>query len=216
MIARVLAASPLIPDGDQAQQWAEEELSNPAYDAAEPTWFDRLAAWVVNTVVDLFTGKTFQQWGWDGTAALITLSILVTLLVIGLVIWGVPRVRARARGDESPLELFGEVEHRSISQLRRLAEEYADNGDWDNAIVFRFRALARAAVEQELATVVPGLTAQAFARAIAQTAPTIGADVADAADTFDDVRYLRRSGTQQMYERIVRADEHVDEARVPA
>src|SRR5690606_4238831 len=82
-----------VPDGDEARRWAEEELANPRYAEAKPTWFDLLARDIGRFFFDLFTADAA---GNAGPAALIVVSIvIIAALITALIVWGRPR-RSRA------------------------------------------------------------------------------------------------------------------------
>ena len=53
----------------------------------------------------------------------------------------------------------------------------------------------------------------AFARAAARAFPSYAAALESAAAAFDDVRYLRRPGTEELYRRIAAVDDSVTAAR---
>lgn len=203
VIAAVLAAAPLLPDPDDARDWARRELSDPAYAAAEPTPLDRIARAVGEALARLFDPQL--SGGWGTAASVIVTVVVVAVILSALLIWGRPRSRARVRAAAAPL--FGETDARSAAQLRADAAAEAARGDWDAAVVLRFRALARALAERVLVDPAPGTTAQGFARSAAAVFPARRDALADAAATFDDVRYLRRPATRDAYERVAALDD---------
>jgi hypothetical protein len=77
----------------------------------------------------------------------------------------------------------------------------------------RFRALARGLAERGIVDVPPGTTVHGFARSAGVVFPNTAADLDDAAAAFDDVRYLRRPGTEALYRRIAGTDDAVATAR---
>jgi hypothetical protein len=79
--------------------------------------------------------------------------------------------------------------------------------------VMRVRAIARACVERGVVAVPPGATVHTFARAATRAFPDSGAALNDAADTFDDVRYLRRPGTSDSYRQIAATDDAIARTR---
>jgi hypothetical protein len=200
--AAVLTAVPLLPTPEEAQEWARRELSDPVYARAEPTFLDRAARAVFDAIVRLLNPDL--SGGWGPAAAVVTTVVVVALLVAALLIWGVPRARARADGS---VAVFGAVEHRTAAQLRADAAEAASRSDWDAAVVLRFRALAVALGERVLVTTTPGTTAQAFARQAARVFPAHADALRDAASGFDDVRYLRRPGTGALYDDVAGLDD---------
>lgn len=202
----------LIPDGDEARRWAEEELANPRYADAEPTWFDLLARDIARFLVDLFSGDNGAA---AGPTALIVVSLIVVgALVVALIIWGRPR-RARAvrRRDTG---LLGADDDRTAAELRADAERSARGGDWDEATILRFRALARGLLERDIIDPSPGATAQAIAREVGSVFADESAAVRSAALSFDDVRYLRHPSDAERYAAIAATDDRLSARRLEA
>lgn len=201
-----------IPDGDEARRWAEEELANPRYADAKPTWFDRIAREIGHFIVDLFSQDTGAN---AGPLGLIIVSVvIVAALVAALIFWGRPRsARAvrRARKD-----LLGERDDRSAAQLRAEAERSARAGDWDTATILRFRALARGLLERDLIDPAPGATAQAIAREAATVFPVEADAVRRAATAFDDVRYLQHPSDAERYQDLAATDDRLGALRLEA
>jgi hypothetical protein len=201
---------PLLPDADQAREWAERELADPAYRAAEPTVFDRAARAVRDFIDGLFTAPLSGDWGpW----AFVVLAVLVVAaIVVGLLIWGRPRTSVRARPPARAV--FDVDDGRSAAELRADAATAADRADWDEAIVLRFRAFARGLTERGIVDPPPGATARAFARSAGQALPALDAAAARSAAAFDDVRYLGRAGTAAAYDLVRRLDDDAVRSRV--
>lgn len=199
------AVPPLTPDGDEAREWAEQELSDPVYDIAEPTPFDRIARAVGDFFQSLFSPEISP--GWGSAIAVVAAIVVVVIIVAAFLVWGMPRSTRRAAGA-SPL-LFGESEHRSAAQLRSAASAHARAAEWEAAIVLRFRAVARGCVERGVVDPPPGTTVHAFARAAGRVFPALAGQLERSADAFDDVRYLRRPGTQELYRLVADTDDAV-------
>lgn len=196
---------PLTPDGDQARRWAEHELSDPAYAAAHPTPIDRIARAVQDFFTNLLNSSVddaFGLWLAVGVAAVLLAAIVVAVVLSG-------RSRLSRKATNPALDLFGETETRTAAQLRRAAASAAARGDVDEAVVLRFRALARGLVERGAVELVPGATVHTFARRAAEVFPAQQAGLDAAARTFDDVRYLRRAAVTADYDVVVRADDDV-------
>lgn len=199
---------PYAPDGDEARRAAEQELQNPGYADATPTWFDYLAEDVAEFINGLFSPDAGQQLG--STALIIVSVVIVAALITVLILWGRPRAprRVKRRGAE----LLGERDDRSAAQLRADAERSAQDGDWDAATVLRFRALARGLLERDIINPSPGATAQAIAREAAIEFSAHHGALTDAAGSFDRVRYLRHPATEANYRDLVATDERVARA----
>ena len=206
MIRREL---PLIPDGDEAREWAERELARPVYAEAEPTPLDRIARAVAEFFESLFDSEL--PGGWGGPLALVIGLLIAGIIIAAFFIWGRPRVSPRS--SPFPLDLFGEDERRSAAELRRAAGAEAAAGRWNEAIVLRFRSLARGVAERGILEPAPGATVHAFARQAARAFPSEEGRLDAAASAFDDVRYLRRPGTSELYGRVAAADDALVAAR---
>ncbi|WP_341945751.1 DUF4129 domain-containing protein [Microbacterium sp. LWH11-1.2] len=201
-----------VPDGDEARRWAEEELSNPRYADAKPTWFDLVARDIGRFIADLFTSDNGANVGpW---ALIIVTTIIVAALVTALIIWGRPRSSRAVRRART--DLLGEQDDRTAAQLRADAERSARDGDWDTATILRYRAIARSLLERDLIDPAPGATAQSIAReASAVFADEAGA-MRRAAVSFDDVRYLRHPATEESYRDLAATDERLRARRLEA
>ena len=200
---------PLIPDGDEAREWAERELSRPVYAEAQPTPLDRIARAVAEFFEDLFNSEL--PGGWGGPLALVVALVLTGLLVAAFLIWGRPRLSAARhphRWSCSARRSAG-----APRELRRAAAAEAAAGRWEDAIVLRFRALARGVAERGVLEPAPGATVHAFARQAALVFPVEVERLDAAASAFDDVRYLRRPGTAALYARVADADDALVAAR---
>lgn len=204
MIALLAAADVFVPDGDEARRRAQEELAKPEYQAAKPNWFDQLAADVADWFFGLFDG--------DGTGAVAPLAltmitiVVVAAVVVALLVWGRPRASRAMRGRA---DLLGEKDDRSAAQLRTDAERRAREGDWDGAVVLRFRALARGLLERDLIDPAPGATAQGIAREAAPALPQLTQTLHEAATLFDAVRYLGAPASEADYRTLAAADDRV-------
>lgn len=201
-----------VPDGDEARRWAEDELSQQRYADARPTWFDRLAQDIWEFITGAFDPERTAS---VGPSALIIVSVLIfAALVVMLIIWGRPRRSRSVRGPQSAL--LGSDDDRSAAQLRADAERRALAGDWDEATVLRFRALARGLLERDLIDPAPGATAQAIAREVGTVFAAETAAVRAAAVSFDDVRYLRHPATAEGYAHLAATDDRLAALRAEA
>jgi hypothetical protein len=210
LVARAAdSVPPLEPDGEEARRWAENELSDPAYDIAEPTLLDRIAQAIADFLGNLLSTELSGQWG--SLVAIIGAAVVIAVIVVAFAVWGVPRSSRRARA--SGTALFGEVEGRSAAELRGAAASAARREDWDEAVVLHFRALARGCAERGVVDTPPGATVHAFARAAGRVFPALADRLEQAATAFDDVRYLRRPGTPELYRLVADADAAVVAAR---
>lgn len=185
----VPADIPVVPDAPEARRWLLDELSRPEYREAEPTGFDLAAQAVRDWLLDLLSGGA----GLPGPVlALLAVLAVLVLVIVGLLVFGLPRWRRR-RAAAAPLLDDGDT--RGLAELRRAAEAAAGAGRFDLAIEERYRAIVRALVDRELVQVHPGTTAHGFAAAAAGVFPGFVERLEAAASAFDAVRYLGRTGT---------------------
>ncbi|UOE44530.1 DUF4129 domain-containing protein [Agromyces larvae] len=187
---------PVDPDAPEARRWLQDELAKAEYQAAQPTWFDRLMAAIRDWLAGLFDGSI----GVPGAVvvAIVVVAVLA-LVVIGLLVFGLPRLRRRRA---APAPLFDDGDTRDLDTLRRAADAAAGRQDWPSAIEERFRALVRGLVDRDLVRVHPGTTAHGVADAASRRFPAYRAGLGGAADEFDGVRYLGRPGGREAYERL--------------
>lgn len=201
---------PLEPDAPDARDLLLDELSDPAYAESSPTWFDLVS----QAIYEWFANLRLVEGGAPPTLLFIILgSLIAVVLIIVLLVYGVPRIRARSRVSD---ELFGELDSRTAKRLRRDAEKAATAEDWPVAIAERFRAIARALDERTIVAVLPGTTGHGFSRTAGQAFPTYAAELSAAADAFDEVRYLGRPGNPEAYAQVRALDEALAAAPSPA
>jgi len=187
---------PVDPDADEARQWLLRELSKPEYEAARPSWFDRLAG----AVADWFRSLTFGGTGGPPLLGIVLVVVLILVaVVVAFLVFGLPRLRRRSALAG---ELFGADDTRSATALRQAAEQLAAAGDYAEAIAEMFRSIARGLSERAITSTTPGTTARAFAGRAAVEFPDFLDRLINAADTFDGVRYLGRAGTEDAYRDI--------------
>lgn len=197
---------PLTPDSDDARKWAEQELSDPAYRIAEPTLFDRIMQAIGEFITSLFDFSPTGEW--PSALALIAALIVVAVIVVAFIVWGRPRAIRRSRAATG--DLFDGPERRSAAELRTAAEAHASRAEWEAAVVLRFRAIARRLDERGAVDTLPGATVHVFARAATRAFPASAVELDGVAAVFDDVRYLRRPGTAELYRRVVDLDTALD------
>lgn len=203
-----LAVPPIAPDPDEARRWAEDELARAPYQEAQPTPIDRFARAVAEFLGSIFSGQVPATLGpWLAVAAIV---VILALVLVAILIWGRPRIATRSRASR---ELFGDDETRSAEQLRADADTAAARAAFDEAIVLRVRALARGLAERTIVETEPGATVQRFAAAAARAFPAERTELHEVARSFDDVRYLRRPGTEAAYSAVRSLDERLARSR---
>lgn len=206
------AAVPVDPDAEEARRWLLDELSDPRYEAAKPSWFDQLSAafwdWLTSLGGDGVGGP-------PGLLLAIVIVLVVGALVAAFVIFGVPALNRRSVVTGS---LFGRDDERTAGDIRKAADEAASRGDWALAIEEAFRAIARGLAERTILATSPGTTAHGFAARAGSAFPELATRLAEAADVFDRVRYLGQSGTEDEFRAVAALERELRAARtvIPA
>lgn len=190
---------PVDPDADQAQQWIVGELAKPEYQAAQPSWFDRLseAFWNWLNSLDLSGGGAAQA-----PLLAIFLIVIVAVVIAAIIIFGIPRVNRKSALTGS---LF-EDDERTSAELRASAADAASREEWDQAMEELFRALAKLLTERGLVFTSPGTTAHDFSASAAEVFPDFATQLIDGGVLFDTVRYLEKPGSREGYEQLVQLE----------
>lgn len=205
VLARLADAPPLNPDGPTGQQWLRHELAKPEYQAAKPTWFDRLAQQIADWFHSLGSNVSGNA-GW--ILAGIGIAVIAAILIGAFVIFGLPRLRRRPAASV----VFDEDDGRSIADLRRDAAGAADGGRYEEAVRDLFRALARSLGERTIVLLLPGTTAQELAIDASRALPSFAERLHRAAVLFDGVRYLDRAASADDYRTLVALDHDLGRA----
>jgi hypothetical protein len=189
-------APPLDPTAQQARAQLELELGTPHYQAAQPNPLNALIRGFLTWLESLINKAPSIPGSVDPTPLIVGAIILVVLIAafVGFMIFGRPRINARRKAAGA---LFGEEDDRDAADLRRDGERAAASGDYTTAIEDAFRAIARGLAERTVLTTFPGTTAHGFAVEASTSFPSYASQLRDAANSFDGVRYLGRTGTQQ-------------------
>ena len=207
LVRAVSGQTPVDPDSDQATNWLIDELSKAPYQAARPTLFDRAS----KAFTDWITSLTIGDGNAIPTLVLVVLLGLVAVAIIAaIVVYGLPRLNRKSRHDDT---LFGDVDYRTAAQLRNAAEDAAAHNDFASAIADMFRSIARGLAERTLISMTPGTTAHGFATHAARVLPDCGVELANSADTFDLVRYMRKPATREQYEQLRALESRVRAAK---
>ncbi|MGH3639865.1 MAG: DUF4129 domain-containing protein [Mycobacterium sp.] len=187
-------------DRDAAHDAAQHELNKPIYPRGSLT--EQLAQWVDDLIYKILAGGASVPGGW--------FTITVLLILVAVAVFVAFRVARRTmrtnRAHQSALfgsHDMGSVEHRAV------AERYAADGEWASAIKHRLRAVARHLEETAVLNPVPGRTATELARDAGQTIPALAGELRHAAESFNDVTYGERPGTEPEYRAVAALDERL-------
>jgi hypothetical protein len=200
-------AVPLAPDRDTAREAARAELADPAYQAHEPSLWERAASWLWDKISDALSAAGSGVMG--GPWAYLALA--------GIVVVGALLLRARlgpmaATSRRRAGELFGDAA-RTAADHQRAADAALAAGDLSGAVQERFRALVRGLEERGLVAARAGYTADEAAEESARVLPGCAQALRAAARAFDDVRYGGRPGTVEGHARVAAAEAAVRAAR---
>lgn len=186
---------PVDPDAPHARDLLAGELSNPAYQAAKPTWLD-----IVSKAVGDWLGSLLSNTGGVGNPLAIVGIVVVVCLVAGaVIIFGLPRLNRRRRVSGGLVDLH---DRRTAVELRLAAEDAAALGDFAAAIADMYRSAATGLAERTIIALNPGTTAHEVAVRAGVAFPDHLAALSDGASLFDDVRYLGRAGDADGYARV--------------
>ncbi|AEV72714.1 hypothetical protein MycrhN_2117 [Mycolicibacterium rhodesiae NBB3] len=187
-------------DGDAAHDAAQRELQKPIY--PKPSLTEQLIEWLNDLIYRLASAGSKFPGGW------FTLSVLLILVVIAIVVAIRIARRTMRTNRGTSYALFGEHEL-SAAEHRSAAEQAAAEGNWAAAIRHRLRAVARHLEDTGVLDAIPGRTATELARDGGKALPPFTAELARAADAFNDVTYGDRPGTESAYRMIADLDDHL-------
>lgn len=187
-------------DREAAHEAAQRELGKPIYPKASLT--ERIIGWFDELLYRLMVEASSVPGGW------FTISVLLILLVTAVVV-AVRIARRTMRTNRGGDHALFDGHQLSAAEHRATAEQYAAVGNWAAAIRHRLRAVARQLEESAVLDPVPGRTATELARDAGTAVPNLAAELLQAADTFNDVTYGERPGTEPGYRMIAELDDHL-------
>lgn len=174
---------------DEAREAAERELSKDIYQREQPSLFGRFLEWLGDLISDL-TQQTVGPGPGGALGALVLATVVVGLIVAVLYYFGpLARSRRSAAGDTHLEPTATEDEH------RRLADGFAAEGRYAEAVRERLRAIVRSLTDRGLLDNRVGRTATEIAAEAGHELPTVAGDLLDAAELFGAIWYGRRTAT---------------------
>jgi hypothetical protein len=186
-------AVPVDVDPDTAREAAARELADPAYQAAEPSFLERVFERIGRFVADLLSG--------GAPGGLLALVFLVFLLVIAVVAIAVIRSRAGrlTRSGRAGQAVFETGRPRSAEEHREAAELARARGDLVEAVRERFRAIVRELDARGVLDERSGRTVDEIATQAGLRLPERAVELRAAATLFDDVVYGGHHPTEAGY-----------------
>lgn len=211
MIAAAVVGPPVTREG--ARTAAQRELSKGIYHRYDDPWPVRAFRAVQHAIGHLLDAVARHSPG-GGVGALALIALAVLLLAIAVRRVGFVRRETRRAGAILPDRV------RTAADFRRLAEDAAAAGRWEDAVLARMRGLTRDLEERGVLDPRPGRTADELAAEVAVVRPVAAVEIAAAARIFDEVAYGSRPADRQGYDVVTSADRAVtagpDRRRLPA
>lgn len=204
-VGSLLNSVPVELDGPAARDHARREIAKPIYQADAPNPLERLRDWVADRIGSAIDHTASLSpagiWGWFALLLVVGLAVAA----IGFRVGGIRRAAAIDTGTLLDTRL-------SAAGHRAAAEDHAQAGRWPEAVRERLRAVVRVAEELGVIESRPGRTADEIATDVGSSMPSLAADFAVAARSFDDIWYGGRTGTPEAYATVVRLDERMSRA----
>ena len=201
------AGPPVTPDRDLARRWAIEELAGREYAAGRPGLVERALSWLFDHLPQLPSGP----------ASPLVLVAVVALLALaaGYALHRVGGWRGSAVRHNNAAGLFGPTAL-TAAEHRSAADGAAAQDRWSDAVLERFRAIARELEERAVLSPQPGRTADEVAGEAGRLLPGLSGSLADGSALFDDVCYGGRPGSLAADQRLRALDDQVRAAPIPA
>ena len=184
---------PLDPSAAHAREQLAQELAKVQYAAARPSGLSLLIQQLEDWFNSLFDHASGSFAGGSGIILVVVGAVVVAAIVVGFLVFGLPRINRRSAVTGA---LFGDEDDRDSRALRVAAERAAAAGDFGTAILEGFRAIARGLAERLVVVTFPGTTAHSFAIQASVAFPGFRRELSRSADSFDAVRYLGATGTE--------------------
>ena len=201
----VAADAPATPGAQEAREAAEAELAKPVYHPVSDL-LDKLWQWLIEHLDPTTAIPGIPPL----LSGLIVLLVLVTCVVLLVVL--LRRFRLVGRSRRAARRLFDD--ERDARALARAADAAAERGDWDAAVVERFRAIIRSLDERGLIEDYPGMTAHEAAVLGSWALEALGEELTRAAALFDAVRYGEVVSTEEQDAWMRDLAQRVDTARI--
>lgn len=187
-------------DRDAAHDAAQNELNKPIYPRA--SLGDQFSDWLNDLIYRVAVEGSSFPGGWLALCVLFVVLLAAVIMAVRIA----RRTMRTNRGADYSLFTGQEL---SAAQHRAHAEQAAAAGDWASAIRHRLRAVARELEETSVLNPVPGRTATELARDAGAALPGLSGELSRAAESFNDVTYGERPGTDAGYRTVAQLDEHL-------
>jgi hypothetical protein len=187
---------PVDVDPDSAREAAARELSDPSYEAAEPSFLEELFERL---------GRFLSDAGGVAPGGVFGLVILALLLLAVFVVVRL-RVGPLARSGHVARSVFEAGRSRLAEDYRQAAESALARGDLGEAVRERFRAIVRELEDRGVLDGRSERTVDEIAAQAGQRLPDRAGELRAAATLFDDVVYGGHHATEAGYLALVALD----------
>lgn len=206
VVATAIVSVPVQPDRDGGRRLLEDELAGRAYRQARPGLVQQGLQWLFDQL-----GKLHYTGADPARPALVVIALTLVAAALGYALYRSGGFRRLARRPAPAVPTGSRL---SAGQRRALAERAAAAGDWDTAVVERFRAVALVLEERAVLPPLPGRTAREVAGEAGAALPRQAAELDAAAAAFDRVSYGRRPVGEAGYRRVASLDDALAAERV--
>lgn len=202
-VTRAQSALLALPDRDEGQQWARDELSDPIYREADMTLFERIG----RAITDFFSDMLDSAAGIESPV----LTIVVVAAVIALIVLAVWWTRRAANVRLEHIAARQPVFRSQLDPvaLRRTAAEAAAAEDWQLAVQDLIRAVFAEQANAQRIVIDRASTAQELAAASSAALPRSADDFTQLAALFDDVSFSGNRVTRDAWERAGALDARI-------
>src|SRR5690625_4054296 len=174
---------PLLPDADDARQWASDELSRRVYHD-DPS----LLEWLWEKFLELLDRIISAGSGLDSAfVPLMILAVIAAVVVLAIMLAGpLQRSTRHAPGAGA---VIAEDDARSAADMREAAQRALRAGDYPLAAIEQFRAIVRRLSDRAILDVAAGMTASEVAAFASEPFPDLSGELAQAARVFNRALY---------------------------
>lgn len=192
------------PDRDEARRILQEELDSGVYQV-EPSLTSRFLDWLSGLIPQIGPPQALPSW-----APWVLLGVvLVAVLAVLAFAWR-GRWRQHRLQEDASASVLGDARRDAAEHRRRARAALED--DPGLAVLEAYRALTVRAIDRTLLDDRPCTTAHEVAHLLGPVFATHAAQLREAADLFDRVRYGRRAVTRDEARSVLELEDRLSDA----